>query len=308
VYKRQEIYSAHSTFNEYEYDYQYNVENRHYKRFKSIIDFEPLKNHYLTASYSYEWFSSDEKFTLKDPDYVYTGTDSGTFEVDYGTVYRGHYCNLDWQYYIYRSKFDPGNLGIPFFLIDIEGELVRNSYPGYNPDDYDLYHNETGLVYKASGHIGKGWLFANSRISLGLNADGFSYFGGIKSGKVSLFMYDYIGRESLFSGYSYGSINVWRMTRFTGEIRLNPFIDIIDGISWYERMNLGIKIEAGYCDHFDLYTGMGTAVPVSIEGAFRFAFHLWAHRLRNVYFKIAAPLRTLDEDESDFRMYFGLTI
>lgn len=122
-----------------------------------------------------------------------------------------------------------------------------------------------------------------------------------------------------FSGYSKDVINVRRLIRGGLEIKLNPFISVLNKTYFYERCGLGVKFEAGKAYYMDIESGddaliadhdIKTTEPLSIEGSFHYTFYFWSDRKSYFYIKYAEPLEKIKnyQDSLSGRYYFGFVL
>ncbi|KPA18725.1 biopolymer transporter Tol [Candidatus Magnetomorum sp. HK-1] len=230
-----------------------------------------------------------------------------TYEGPEEKVYTGLINSLSWHHQTNTHRFDPAGLGNPYFeILAVASVFVNKNYEIglFNPQYYDL---ENSSIFKLLYGLSLRNMYFFNKLSAKYTLDGFIYFGEKESHKISPFMYEMFGREGLFSGYPY-DIKGSELHRISGEFKFNPFLSINDGIRWYERMNCGIKIEAGYSKYFD--TDYKTIYPVSCEMSFRYGFYFWPDRKGTAYIKYARPLKSIDDisDTSSYRIYVGLSI
>ncbi len=248
---------------------------------------------------SYAHLTENYEYTLKPRDSSYRSV----FE-DYGTIISGSINSLAWVHETTQSRFDPGRLGVPYYSVNAGMDYRNFSYPGYN-----YYNDATGI--KISFEIQKRFLLIDSRISIKLNVDGFSYADDGENSELPPYMYSYIGRESLFSGYPI--IGVGKMVRGYSELRLNPLISPFDRTHWYERMNIGFKVEAGSIDYIyesENESQINSATPCSFETTFRYYTYFWPNQESRAYIKYAVPINKVDGigDDEPYRIYFGLEL
>lgn len=276
--------------------------------FKTSTQYNLFQDNILAAAYSYEWRTQEIIGTINDPDPrpVWTDTGTRTLTKDYGVIYKCNHWSMDWYHYRGRSKFDVGKLGQPSFRANAGVDLYINSYPGLESFEDSKFSYESCTVPKARFGLGKNTLLFDSKMSINLIADGFSYFTETDTGKADLFMYDILGHENMFSGYSYGSIYAKQLFRTAAEVRFNPLISIFNKTSWFERMNLGLKLEFGDLRHYDNTSD----TLISAEGSISYSFYYWPSRLSNVYFKWATPLGEINgmDDYPKYSIYFGFTL
>ncbi len=286
-----------------EYYYLFKREN---SQLKSSIYYQLNEYSFLGISYKYRWFKSLTTYTHKDTKNTYH------FNNDPELMYRANIFSVYWENDYSISKFDPAEVGVPYRTFKLGVQGIINDYPGYefNEDDEfgQRYVGMNSTIYKTWFLVEHRWMFLNNSSSFKLKIDGFSYFRNQKDDRISLFMYDYIGRENYFSGYDYGSISVTKMLHATGEIRLNPFVNIFDRMHWYERVNLGIRIESGTCHYFS--SGTKSAEPLSVDGTLRFSFYIRPSRPSSIYIKYAKALKNIEGsgENPDYRIYFGISI
>ena len=119
-------------------------------------------------------------------------------------------------------------------------------------------------------------------------------------------MYEILGHENLFSGYSYGSIYAKQLFRGSAELRFNPFISVFNKTAWFERMSLGLKLEVGDMRHYDNRSD----TLISAEGSIKYSFYYWPSRLSDIYLKWAVPLGEIKgmDDYPSYNIYFGFIL
>jgi len=290
-------------------------------KFKTSTQYNLFQDNILAASYSYEWRTRELIFTIYDSDQepFFAKTGTRTLRINDGVIYKCNHWSIDWFHYEGRSKFDLGQLGQPSFKANAGMDLYNNSYPGLTSYEDSMFRYESSSVPKVRLSLGKNSLFFDSRMSLNLSANGFSYFTKTDSGKGDLFMYEILGHENLFSGYSYGSIYARQLFSTSAELRFNPFISVFNKTAWFERMSAGLKIEVGDLRHYISYYDKNMDIwhydnrsdtLVSAEGSIRYSFYYWPNRLSNVYLKGAVPLGKIKnmEDYPPYSIYFGFTL
>jgi len=223
-------------------------------------------------------------------------------------LYSGLISSLSWQHQqSTHMLFDPADLGNPYFQMIALVSMYKNKNYDIGLFDPKYYNLDNDYIYKfLYGLSYRDMYFLNS-FSAKLAIDGFIYFGEKESNKISPFMYEIFGRESLFSGYSNDILST-ELHRIYGEFKFNPFLNIKNNIRWYERVNCGIKIEAGYSKYFE--TDYENIYPVSCEISLRYGFYFWPDRKGKAYIKYARPLKSIDNisDTSSYRIYLGLSI
>ena len=130
------------------------------------------------------------------------------------------------------------------------------------------------------------------------------YYGGYKNRKIPFLMYDYyaLGDENSFSGFSPDK-KVRSLVASALEIRFNPFVNTSDSTHWYERFNIGGKIETGYYRYFE--EKFIEARAFSMEYAFHYTMRILPDRLSSLYIKYA---RTINEQPDAYRVYFGFAL
>jgi len=230
--------------------------------------------------------------------------DFETPEID---IYKAWVASFEWKKYSYSHRFDPAGVGNPFFEMRSTTTMYANKYFDNGVLSHELYDLEDRTIFKLGYRLHFRDMYYVNSASFQFILDGFIYMGENEHQKISPFMYEKIGRESSFSGYHY-DINACELHRSAFEVKFNPFLTIKNGIQWYERMNCGLKIEAGYLKYFD--HDYETTFPASAEISFRYRFFFWPDRKGSAYIKYARPLRTIDgiSDTSSYRVYLGLSI
>ncbi|MGA1825542.1 MAG: hypothetical protein ACMUIP_12860 [bacterium] len=274
--------------------------------FKTSLQYNLFQDNILTAAYSYEYRTRESKYTLKDPMLAYRESGTGILKLDDGIIYKCDHWSFDWLHYTGRSKFDPGDLGYPSFKANAGIDLYNNRYPGFSSYEGSKFLYESCSVPRIHCGLAKNSVLFDSRMSINLITDGFSYFTERDSGKGPLFMYEILGHEDMISGYSYGSIYARQLLRASAEVRFNPFISIFNKTAWFERMSAGLKIEVGDIRYFDNKSD----IIASAEGSIRHSFYYWPNRLSQVYLKGAVPLSKIEniDDYPSYSIYFGLIL
>ncbi|MCP4634205.1 MAG: hypothetical protein GY855_14870 [candidate division Zixibacteria bacterium] len=274
---------------------------------KSSLAYQLFKDDYITVSYETQKISGENTFQWKNSNYIYVISGENSLTIDMGDLYEGNIWSVEWEHFSYSSRFDPGNLGGPYFSVNAGVDRIDNEYPGLSYVTKSIFSSKSNTVDRIHYGLAQRWMLLDSKLSLKVRVDGFSYGGAVKSDKLSPYMYEVVGRESMFSGYS-GDIMALEATRIYGEARYNPFISIFDETRWLERMHVGIKLEGGRVEYFNGATE--TAELISFESAVRYAFFLRPDRQSLVYIKYAIPLKDMDdiEETTSSRIYFGLTI
>lgn len=221
-------------------------------------------------------------------------------------IFEAEWFSLDYQHMTKDSKFDPGNIGSPYFFAGAGIDALFNEFP--TPVSYDDFFTYEDPVYKFRYEIEKKWMFLANRLTVKLFSDGFHYDGGITGSRISPYTYTYIGKEHLFSGYTYGNIKARTLYRGGIEMKINPFISVMDRTYYYERMHLGIKFEGGRMEHFNY--GLKKDSPLSIEYAFYFAYPFWVQRQSYLFIKYATPLEKIKElqEKLEYKIYFGFAL
>lgn len=289
------------------------------KEASTVINYQLFKDEFLAFSYGFRFDDREGEFTLKENKSSLGKNDIGrTFESHTGGFYFHHYTDTE--------KFDPGNLGTPYFQVGIGMDAYWNRYPAFNdiPDTSDetiedgFIEDETEIqdaylydditVTRTCFDISKRVMLLKNSMSLEIFCDGFYYDGGTKPDKIALYAYDYLGTDNYFSGYTPYTIKIRKSVRGGLTVRYNPFINIFDTVKKCERLNVGLKIEAGTVDYFE--KNMRTTEPVSIEGSVSYSFYYRTDRKSYFYIKYASPLNRIDDlqDTLSGRVSVGLEL
>jgi hypothetical protein len=278
------------------------------KQLKSEISYQLFKDDIIKISYQNRTIDRERMAKIITPGFVFSPTGTPELKNSLGTVYKGNLYSAQWEHFSYQSKFSPAHLGYPYLQYGLKADLYDNTYPNFTSDPGAPYSPEDSTVSKLNYKANKRSLFFDNKLSINLGISGFSYSGGIKSGKISRFMYESIGREHLFTGYSTG-IRVRKMNRISCDMRFNPAITLNKKTYKSERMNAGLKIEAGEIDyHYN--DKINSATPVSVEASIRYYFYYWPAQQSHAYLKFALPLTDIDNtrEYSSSKIYFGITL
>jgi hypothetical protein len=215
-----------------------------------------------------------------------------------------HTAGLRWRWAdSRRSAFDPAGLGQPLASLQAGADLKYHQFPdpAYNPSDWDLDPHPMGRLLAGAAFRA---LSPGSRLSAGVRLDGYSYLGGVRNGKPTPGTLSWIGGSGSFSGYPDGYVPVNDLLRATVEAAANPFVRKDDATAWYERLSLGLKLEAGVARYWD--GGLQWDYPLSVEAALRFSFFLHVNRESSVFLRAAVPLNDFAGGiERPYQVYLG---
>ncbi len=295
----------------------YKIQRRSTRNIECSLDFQLSKWQNLILNYRYLWQTSESNYSYP---YTEVGTNFENiyeYNENYHFVFESHMPGINWRFYYLLSKFDPANLGTPLIAINIGGNVISSKYPSeeyYLNLDHQTYSIDPTIFYETHFRILASTLLLNKKLSLIGSIDGFFYLNGIKNNKISLYSYNYIGNENLFSGYPQIYLKTVYMARLIAELRFNPFVNTANGISCFERSHIGVKVETGGISFFT--NSLQMDIPLSLECAVRHSFYLFQSRLSNFYCKIALPLRDFYPKEKfpdaipldNYRIYFGIQL
>ncbi|MBU0992559.1 MAG: hypothetical protein KJ737_08710 [Proteobacteria bacterium] len=274
------------------------------------------------VSLFYQLFSDDAirlSFTSvqDDLDIEHTVDGEGSAEGNIGKTFKSKIWALRWEHATTLSKFDPADLGTPYFKLGADIEHHDNAYPVYLDmqnefgeaylSSTDNHYNDTGAIRTSFDTEGR-MMFAMNRLTVKLLVDGFLWDGGSRGDKIAPYTYDYLGSENFYSGYTYYQTRVRKSLRGVIEVRVNPLISILDRTFFYERCNLGLKYEIGEIGYFSY--GTETAHPQSFQTTFTCLFDFWKDRKSSFYITWAKPLEKIGiyQDDLDSRIYFGFVL
>lgn len=279
------------------------VENlSYYRQRKNIqtsnrlsVDFQITEHDFITGAYVLMDNRIEQELELR------SGRENPGLGIDKDTSftsYKASIKQLAWQHSVTKSKFDPADLGSPYYSASVGINFYDNTYPTV---DSDSSVNEINLA--ADGLL----LLADRRLSVKCGFNFFSFSNARRANEDIASMYTPIGTENLFSGYS-PLILVTELYRLHTELRFNPFLSVFDRTQWFERMHIGFKLEAGSVDY--LYRGIKNDLALSCELALRYGFYLRPNRLSSVYLKYAMPLKEIDDIDQDpsAKIYLGVSI
>lgn len=274
----------------------------------SRIDYELTEKNNLRFEYEYYWQTYRSVYEFIDSKYHFAESNSSELTFDYQTVFNRHKVGLGWQFYSQKSQSDPGRLGSSCLRISSNCYLYDLSFKKevFNPATYST---DPVFTVNLSSGIAANVLLKSQKMSIKVLVDGFYFLNdGIKDSVYTYGMLTRAGKENYFSGYPWDYLYVASSARLAGEIRFNPFIQIMDNTRWYEMMHFGIKVEAGAIEYFK--KGRDSGYPLSGEIAFRYRFYIRPRQESTFYFKYAIPLKEIVNYKPfpPYRIYAGILL
>ncbi|MBL8992694.1 MAG: hypothetical protein JNM63_05095, partial [Spirochaetia bacterium] len=132
--------------------------------------------------------------------------------------------------------------------------------------------------------------FPKNIVSIQLGADLSSDTAALpQNGLIPPYFYRYLGGESFFSGFAPGWVWGNMIFHLSAELRVNPFLNLANGIQWFERLSFGFKYEEGLALQILPGKALSGFTPHSAELSIRFPFYLRRSSPGNFVFKFAAP-------------------
>lgn len=270
-----------------------------------------------SASLSFRagWENEDYGYQLTKPGYVYKANGKTELSYIYPEVFRSLGGGLDLNYFhSLGSRLNLAGLGGDAWGF---GVSLSASHYQFNAAYWDAFYSgryqiEPNALISQRSRIFYRKTFPKNIVSIQLGADLSSDTAAIPStGLIPPYFYRYLGGDSFFSGFAPGWVWGNLIVHFSAELRVNPFLNLANGIEWFERFSFGLKYEDGYL--FQIVPGRETSwfVPRSAELSIRFPFYLRRASPGNFLFKIAAPFLlpdSLAKTLPPFQIYGGLSL
>jgi hypothetical protein len=203
------------------------------------------------------------------------------------------------------AVFDPAELGQSGLSAFAAADLYRLNYDEDGSAVYPHYLYDARFAYEFRGGLSGRALLFDSKLGLGLAADGFSFLGASSGGRIAPNFLPTIGGPELFSGYPYWYATVSDSARAVLEIAANPLADRRQRASWFQRFALGARLEAGIVRYFD--AGLKTGYPISLELCLKQHYFLASGREGSAYIKAAVPFVDFVDGlyDGSFQVYAG---